>query len=219
MALSSPLSLAQFWDKLQRIARVQMAPYEPARIDRTAGGVVLKASLGEAVWRGTVTLHDDPLWDRAAEVEALIALAARPGMAFLIFDPRKPYPAADPDGSILGAAVPQIAALDANARELSLDDLPAGYVLTPGDLIGFEYGSSPTRYALHRLVSGATADGAGAAGPVEVTPPIRPGATTGTAVSLVRPVMKAVLEPDPQYGGAVPGLTQGASFGFVQTVR
>lgn len=219
MALASPLTTAQFWDKLQRIAQVQVWLNEPARIDRTAGGVVLKASLGAAVWRASLTLYDDPLWDRAAEVEALIALAARPGMAFLAYDPRKPYPASDPDGSVLGAAVPQISALDANNRELSLSDLPAGYVLTPGDLIGFEYGSSPTRYALHRLVSGATADGTGAAGPVEVTPPIRPGASTGTAVTLVRPVMKAVLEPDPQYGGAVPGVVQGARLGLVQTVR
>lgn len=219
MALSSPLGVAQFWEKLQRIARVRFWPREVSRVDRTAGGVVLKASLGNTVWMGSLELRDDPLWDRAAEIDALISVASRPGMAFLAYDPRKPYPAADPDGSILGVSSPQIASLDANNREMTLSGLPAGYVLTAGDMIGWQYGSSPTRYALHRLVTGATADGTGTTPAFEVTPFIQPGVSVGTAVTLVKPVMKAVLDVEPQFGGAVPGVVEGARFEFVQTMR
>lgn len=218
MALSFPLGLNEFFDDL-RITVAQMAPYEPRKVDRTAGGTILSASQGDAVWQGTIQIAAVNFAANPFKMEALLSVLDRAGSSFLMYDPRKCFPMSDPQGAILGSAVPRIASLSANNRELSLNDLPPGYVHTAGDLIGWQYASNPTRYALHRLVSGATADGSGATGTFEVTPFIQPGVTVGTSVALVKPVIKAVLVPSPQYGSGRAKLMPGASFDFVQTQR
>ena len=46
-------------------------------------------------------------------------------------------------------------------KSLKLGGLPAGYSLRRGDMLHFDYGSSPTRRALHRIVEDATANGPG----------------------------------------------------------
>lgn len=218
MALSFPLALPEFFDGL-RITVAQMAPNQPRKVDRTAGGTVLTASLGDAIWRGSIQIAAENVRTNPFKVEALLSVLDRAGSSFLMYDPRKPYPAADPGGSILGSSTPQIDSVNANNREMSLYGLPPGYVLTAGDLIGYTHGSDPTRYALHRLVSGATADGTGVTPEFEVTPFIQPGVTQGTNVTLIKPVLKAVLVPSPQYGGGRPQIVPGASFDFVQTLR
>lgn len=218
MALSSPLTVAQFWGDLC-IVQASLTLHEPVEINQTRSGDVITASLGDAVWRGSVVLgrEDDP--GEAARIEALLALLSRPGMAFLAYDPRKPFPAADPAGRVLGMAEPTIKTLNSNRRELSLANLPAGYVLRAGDLIGWEYGASPTRYGLHRLLEDVIADGSGDTVEFEVTPFIADAVTTSTAVSLIKPVFKAVLDAPPEYGSASAGIFPGAQFSFVQTLR
>jgi hypothetical protein len=112
---------------------------------------------------------------------------------------------------------PQLHSLDPGNRLLTLRSLPPGYVLSPGDMLGWTYGSSPVRYALHRLVTGATAEGNGTCGPLEVTPRLRGGAVGG-AVEMVRPVCKAVpLEVQPGTGDGL--ITSGATLSWVQTVK
>jgi hypothetical protein len=217
-ALTFPLSVASFFGKL-RVQDVRFQDVEPQQVDRTANGTVLKASLGEPVWRGTVRLANDANFHRGAETEALLSLASRAGASFLIYDPRKSFPKLDPTGSILGATVPSLSAIDADRRRLSLSGLPSGYTMSPGDLLGWQYGSSPVRYAYHRIVVGAVANGSGNTGLMEVTPTIPVAATAGAAVSLIRPVMKAVMQPDPDYGGGGRRGVLGASFGFSQTLR
>ena len=54
-------------------------------------------------------------------------------------------------------------------------------------MLHFDYGPSPTRRALHRIVEDATANGAGITGFFEVRPFLKAGTTTGLAVTLVRP--------------------------------
>lgn len=217
MALTFPLAEAQFMDKV-RVRVSQFWCPEPQAIDETSGGSVLKASIGEALWQGAITAAPDTDFDSEAALEALISVADRAGSTFLIHDLRKPFPAADPDGSILGTATPVIASLESNNREISVSGLPANYVLTAGDLIGWEYGSNPVRYALHRLVSGATANATGETGLFEVTPFIAP-VSIGTAIKLVRPPIKVVMRPNPSYGRARPGVSEGVEFSFVQTFR
>lgn len=218
MALTFPLSESEFMDKV-RVSNFHWWAPEAQSISETAGGTILKASIGEALWQGSLTAAPTNDFSSAAALEALISVADRAGSTFLIHDRRKPYPAADPDGSILGAASPVIASLASNNREISLSDLPAGYVLTAGDLIGWEYGSSPTRYAVHRLVEGVTANANGETADFEVTPFIAAGVSTGAAVKLIRPPIKAVLKPDPSYGRARPAVSEGVEFSFVQTFR
>ncbi|MER3352442.1 MAG: hypothetical protein RLQ73_00560 [Hoeflea sp. D1-CHI-28] len=219
MALTYPLSVADFWGKL-RMAATSFYLNEPQQIDRTAGGTVLKASLGESYWRGTGVMIPHRLDDlNGYEIEALLSVVNRAGSTFLCYDTRKPYPSADPDGSILGSSTPTISALNANNRQMNVTGLPSGYVLTAGDLIGWNYGSNPTRYTLHRIVKGVTASGAGTAIGFEVAPFIPSGTTTGTPVSLIRPVVKAVLEPNLSFGAGQGVIMPGAQFSFVQTMR
>lgn len=217
MPLAFPLSRAAFQAVLP-IAAVEFRLSEPVETSRLADGTVLTASLGAALWTGTIRLARRR-HDASQSNEALLALLQRPGASFLLADPRRPGPRRDPAGLALGTASPVLHTVEANMRELRLGGLPTGYELSPGDMLAFTYGSAPLRHALHRLVNGTVASAAGLTPPIEVVPRLRPGATPGTAVSLLHPACKAVLLPDPAYGAGGPVLTEGASFGFVQSLR
>lgn len=188
---------------------------EPMEMARLGDGSVIKGSLGEALWQGEAQLP--PAYHHnAAATEALLAKLQRAGEFMLAYDTRFNGPIADPGGAILGAATPVLHTVDGDNKRIRISGLPPAYVISPGDYIGWMYSN---RYAVHRAVTGATASGAGLTPLFEVTPFIRPGFVTGTtAVVLVRPPIKAVLL-DPQYGSGAPLITQGASFGFIQTLR
>lgn len=217
MALSYPLTQAQFLGAL-RIEEVTFRLTHPQEHTRLGDGSVISASLGAALWTGTIRLAQAN-HARHAETEALIALMDQPGATFLCHDPRYQGPAFDPTGAILGAATPMIHSVAASMRELRITGLPGGYRLTAGDMLGFQYGSNPVRYALHRIVIGGTASSGGLTPMLEVVPPLRPGAAAGLAVSLLRPACKARLLPEPTYGSGRQALSRGASFDFVQTLR
>lgn len=215
-ALTFPLSLAAFQDTLS-ISSFRMECVEPAQEAQLADGTVIRSSLGEALWRGSFELIIQTHAEAAA-AEAILALAARPGASVLLYDPRRSAPIADPDGSTISGSTPTLDAVATDRREVDVADLPSGYVLSRGDLLSFTYGSSPTRYALHRVVTGATADGTGLAADVEVTPAIRTGYSLGATITLVKPPMKAkIVGVTTGQGGPV--VTTGASLEFVQTLR
>jgi hypothetical protein len=86
-------------------------------------------------------------------------------------------------------------------------------------MLGFQYGSNPVRYALHRIVVGGTAASGGLTPLMEVVPKLRPGAVAGLPVSLIRPACKARLSPNPSYGAGRQALSRGASLDFIQTLR
>ncbi len=206
-----------FFDTL-KISAVRWWLNEPFEINRLGDGSILKSSLGAALWQVEATIarahHRD-----LADVEARVAKLQRPGQTFLAHDPRHEYPRADPGGVILGAATPVIHTLAENNREIRLSGLPEGYVISDGDLIGWQYGSAPVRHALHRVVAGATASGAGLTPLIEVAPFVRPGVIPGTtAVQLIRPPIRAVLE-SADYGSGTALFTQGARLRFIQTLR
>ncbi|MBP2160259.1 MULTISPECIES: hypothetical protein [Asticcacaulis] len=66
--------------------------------------------------------------------------------------------------------------------ELTLKGLPVGYVLSPGDYLGFSYGAEPERHALHDLASGGTANEDGEV-TVEVSGFVRLGALANRPVN------------------------------------
>lgn len=200
-----------------RVTGVMMMLSDPQEINRLGDGSILKASLGAALWAGEATLPSGP-HRQQAEAEARLARLMRAGETLLVYDPRSNGPAADPGGVILGASTPTIHTLDADNRRMRVTGLPVGYQLTAGDWIGWTYGSSPVRYALHRLETDATADGTGLTPLFAVEPFIRPGATVGAAVVLVRPPMKAVMTIA-DYGAGRARVSQGPSFSFIQTLR
>jgi hypothetical protein len=218
MALTYPLTLAQFFD-LTDIQTGKFTLPDARQFDTTAGGEILESSLGSRLWMGEVTLISKTHKSQA-QIEAFIEALMEPGTSFLAYDKRAAFPASDPTGSILGAATPVISSVAANNKDLTISGLPAAYVLTRGDMLSFTYSSSPTRYALHRVVVGATASGGGVA-TVEVTPPIRPGFAVSAAITLIKAKMQAKIVPgsyQPSHGD--PGLqSSGVSFQFSQTLR
>lgn len=217
-ALTFPLPLSEFQDRFL-ISSMRFSLPAASQVDRTAGGGILKASIGDELWRGMFSVPLTTDRSEAARLDGLISILDRGG-SFLTFDASKCHPAADPDGSILGAATPSIRTLDSgDARMVALQGLPQDYQLTGGDLIGWVFGSDPVRYALHRIISDVAANISGDTVLFEVSPFIDPGVSPGTPVTLVKPVIKAVLEPDPSYAQHRPVVSSGQQFSFVQTKR
>jgi hypothetical protein len=190
----------------------------PQEHTRLGDGTVISASLGASLWTGTIRLAQAN-HPRHAQMEALLALMDQPGASFLCHDPRYVGPASDPTGSVLGSRTVTIHTVASNMRELRITGLPSGYLLSPGDMLGFQYGSSPVRHALHRIVVGGTASGSGLSPLLEVVPNLRPGAVAGLVVSLVRTACKARLLPEPTYGSGRQAISRGAGFDFIQTLR
>ena len=217
MAYSFPLSLADFFDMLM-IGQLELGPTDATVTSRTRGGEVLTAQVGNVVWQGIAQIvmhsHGD-----ADALRAMLQLLRRPGGSFLATPMQRKGPILDPDGTILGAAAPEIDQIDANRRDVRIKDLPAAYALSAGDYLSYTYGSSPTRYGFHQLAQGATANGSGVASGLEVTPPIPAGASATLAITLVKPVFKAVLADAPGYGAFLPAKVDGMQFSFVQTLR
>lgn len=203
MALTYPLSLAAFQDKF-RISVAEFYLNNPRQIDRTASGTQNSASLGDAVWQGSFQVPPTNSRSEAAQLDALLSVLDRAGSSFLVYDPSKPDPASG------GTGTGTLASISGTDRRLIT--ITGGPTLTAGDLLSFTYGSSPTRYALHRIVGISGSE-------IEVTPFIPDAATTGVTVTFNKPVMKAVLRPDPDYGSHRPVVSSGKQFSFVQTLR
>ena len=215
--LSYPLPYAQFLGAL-RVEEVTFRLSHPQEHTRLGDGTVISASLGASLWTGNIRLAQAN-HIRHARMEALVALMDQPGATFLCHDPRYLGPASDPAGVILGSRTVTIHTVASTMRELRLAGLPSGYILSAGDMLGFQYGANPVRYALHRIVVGGTATSGGLTPLIEVVPNLRPGAVAGLAVSLIRPACKARLLPEPSYGSGRQALSRGASFDFIQTLR
>lgn len=220
MPLAYPLSREAFWDILP-VAQTAFELPENVELAATRGGEQLAAEAGERLWQGEVAIGRLTRAE-TGRPEVLVDLVRGPGRPFLAYDRTRPAPLLDPTGTILGAATPAILALNgSDARELRLQGLPAGYVLSAGDYLSFAYGSAPVRQALHRVVDPTvTANGAGQTPFFEVVPHIRPGAAAAAAVTLVRPWCKAVLV----FGSVTPmrgsrTIFDGLGFRFVQTLR
>lgn len=215
MALSFPLSQLTFFAGLP----VTFSSFHlPAflNMSRTRGGSIRTATLGERLWTGRISIPPRRHADAAA-IEAKLSVLSEAGRSFFAHPLPITGPIADPTGAGLVGFSPVLYALQEGGREMRISGLPAGYALTAGDMIGWTYGSNPTRYAVHRLVGGVTASGAGITPLFEVTPAIRPGASIGAAVALVKPQLKAVLIPG-QAALARPIVTEGLTLDFIQTL-
>lgn len=219
MVQTFPLPLDGFFAGLP-IASITFDLSEALEQSQTGAGEILDADLGPRLWTGEVTLGK---LNRAEKQQALARIDALryAGRSFFVYPTDQAYPLADPTGAGLAGATPQIDALGADTRQIALNGLPAGYQLSEGDFLAFEYVNTASRYALHKLSgAGATADALGVTPLFEVVPHIRPGATMGAAVVLGRPYCKARLVPDSvQPGRTRKTFTEGISFRFVQTLR
>lgn len=218
MAYSFPLSVADFMRALP-IAEISFDAPEQIEVNQTAGGEIITADLAPMLWQGDVRLGT-MTHAEASHADVMLDLLRPAGRMFYAYDTRRPAPLADPAGLILGSTVPTIASLISGNRELTLAGLPAWYVLSRGDYLAFDYGT-PSRRALHKVVTEQVQAGStGTTGAIEVTPMIRPGASTGASVTLVRASCLARLVPNTvSKGQSIRTITRDASFRFIQSLR
>lgn len=214
--LSFPLSLDAFWRKL-RIRSFDLTLGGGLQHMATGGGEVIASATGQRLWQGDVELV--PGYDHG-EVEGLLRILQGPGCSFLIEAHKRPCPLQDPNGGILGGASPVIASLPSGGRSLTLSGLPAGYRLSPGDFLSWTR-DTPVRHELAEVLTAAVADGSGVVPEFDVSPGVRPGVVVGAAVTLVRPVFRAVIVPGSVKAegvGAGRGPRSGPGFSFRQTL-
>lgn len=217
MTLSFPLNRPGFMNKLKFVSARFEAPTQ-RQATGLGGGEVLSAEIAPALWQGQFTLASMSIVE-AAEIRALLSMLEVPGRAFFAYHPDRAGPALDSDGSIVSGHSPVISDWDANDSTINLSGLPDGYVISPGDMVSWEYGTSPVRYALHRFVEGATVS-AGVTGDLQVYPHIRGTISADEPVHLRKPFCKAIIVPGSTDFGVTQGRrVTGVSFSFRQSLR
>jgi hypothetical protein len=219
MPLSFPLPLSQFWGDRNHVGGLTFHLTGNTVAEISSGGEVFTSTRGTRLWTGQVSFARRSARE-IRRTDAILSELREAGTSFLIFPLDAEYPQNDPTGGLLGAATPTVSFVFANGAELSVAGLPAGYVLRQGDFLSFPYGANPVRQALHQVVRDRTADAGGTIQFLQLTPRIRPGLATGTVLTLVRPVCKAIVRPrshQPATFARVHG--EGLGFEFIQTLR
>ena len=183
MAVSFPLAVTAFMDLLKTEAVVPYLDFQQELSFIGSGGTIAK-DLAPALWRAairTVPMDHDELAYFMAMIEAMHGSTN----TFYCYDTTRRYPKLDPTGSIVGSSAVKINGVSGTTA-LSLKALPASYVISVGDLLSFDYGSTPSR-AFHRALEQVTANGSGVTGNFDVSPPLRSGAAADISVSLKKP--------------------------------
>ncbi len=216
MAIAYPLSATDWFGKLP-ISSMTMDPVESVVADMTGAGEPITDDVAPMLWKGTISLGR-MLQAEAAHASVMMDLIRTSGALFWAFDARRPAPAADPRGMVLGTATPTIHALPSGNRSIALAGLPAGYVLSIGDYLGFAYGGG--RRALHRVAElQVQAASNGITPAFEVSTLINPGAVVGAAVQLIRPAIPCMRVTGSVMTGETRGkITEGFTFQFSQSL-
>lgn len=218
MARTYPLTVAQFFAGIP-ITSFTFSLGEALESGETGGGEILTASVGNRLWKIDVDVA--PLYyNQMEQIKADFDTLRYPGRSLIVPAMPLQYPQYDPTGAVLGSSAVTLNAVAGNNRELKLAGLPAGYVITRGDMLSFQYGSNPVRYALHQIVVGGVANGSGITDYLEVSSFIRTGWVLNQSVKLAKPEVKAVYVPKSFNPGKSKGMfTDGVSFSLTQTFR
>lgn len=158
---------------------------------RQAGGLPRVADIGPAIWMAKIQTGE-MYNDDAESAAALINQMGGSLGTFLAWNPRRPYPKADPTGALIAGHSPTLN--DVSGNVITLHDLPAGYQISRGDKISWDWGSSPTHRAFHEFCADATADGSGVL-TCEVSPYVRTGWAVNAAVTLAQPTVEMMISP------------------------
>lgn len=87
----------------------------------------------------------------------------------------------------------RLTAVASNSKQISLDELPNGFVITAGDYVSWDYASG-TKTALHQFVQTVTLPG-GSVTEIEVRPHVRTGWSTNQGVRMHRPAARMIIVP------------------------
>jgi hypothetical protein len=214
MALPQTLPAASFADLL-RIEDIQFIQTFQQQRSATGGGDTRYADRAPALWKVDLTTTHMP----NAEAEGIMALInSRAGgmKTILLHNYRLPFPASDPDGSIIGATIPAISVIT-DRLHVSFSGFPPGYVIPLGTYFGIVVGD------LHYLGQFAEARTAnpitGTVAATEIWPPL-PASITGTPdVIIAKPSAKFRIEPGTAYPSKVDALHSTIKLSAEQTYR
>ncbi|MBY6160036.1 hypothetical protein KUV73_04090 [Mameliella alba] len=188
-------------------------------VSETGGGEILTARTGPRLWSGVATITAARPGDQD-RVLAYVDLIRQSGASFHLFDPRRSRPQSDPSGTLQGVAVCTVQSVAANAREITLQGLPEGFVLTPGDLVTIPHGTPAVPYLGRVVIGDSFAAGIPTTATVELVPFLPNDVHVGQEVTLTQPYCKAVYVPNSFSGvDRKPSHDTGFSFGWRQTVR
>jgi len=182
-----------------RIGRSDVKPMYQQTQAPLRGGQVQAAELGPPLWRGswqTVTLSEEQGLIWSAWLESLRG-AVR---TFKARDTTRDYALRYPNG-YAGLTVGGnpwdgtgiIEDVGEQLDTLDISGLPAGFIVSVGDLCSYGYASG--RQVMHRVMEGATADGSGDI-TLTVEPIVKPAPDENAVVSFLRPWFKATLDPN-----------------------
>ena len=206
MALTFPYPLAF----LSAHIKAAQIPLTLRRFDETSGsadGRFWSARMAAPLWSAVVTLVARS-WAEAREVDAKILALDGMAKTFLWADPVY-SPAA---GGSPGSGV-TVSAIASDRTAISLAGLPAGYQVTTGDRLSIAYSG---RVWMATFSETRAANGSGALASTAIYPYLPLGVSTGAAVEMASPYLKAIVE---SYTGftAMPGrYSQGATLTLLQ---
>ena len=189
-----------------RVATVSFVIDRVLAASRARGGVVQVSERGRSLWRCALTTT--PLTGPQFEAWRAWLDSMRGGLnTFLCFDTQRCRPQAYPGSgwSLLrfdGTPFDGTATITAAAAySVELAALPAGYVVTAGDVMSWAWRSTRT---YHRVVEGGIADGAGQVS-VQVEPDIPTDEGVPGVVKLERPdaVFRIVETPELERSGVL----------------
>jgi hypothetical protein len=215
MAITFPVALSVFASTL-RVLESQFWREDFIETSGTARGDILTSEIAAPKWRARVALSG-MTYEDAAAAQAMIELIG-PHQQFYLYNPMKPYPRHDPTGSIVAAATVTIYAVGSDNRSIRLQGLPAGYVISAGDMFSYSFGSNPVRRCLCRAVETVTASGIGLTPAFAVSGTLRTGTVSGLVVNLRKPFAKMMFAPGTFTAGSgtLSRVTTGMSFEAIE---
>lgn len=214
MALANPLPAADFADrfKVQDIRFVQSFNQQRSM---TAGGNTGYADRAVSLWAAEITTEVMS----NAEAEGIMALInSRAGglKTVLLYNWRLPYPATDPNGSIIGPTVPEINVIT-DRLHVSFSGFPPGYQIPLGTYFGVVKNGL---YYLGQFAEARTANPiTGAVASVEIWPPLPASIASGDDVIIRKPCGKFRIVPGSAYPSKVSSLHSEIKFSAEQTYR
>lgn len=166
--------------------------YRRQELSRSAFGRTFVKDLGDPIWRASYVsknLKPNQLDNWRARLDILDG-GVNTFRACVI---SRCYPIAHPRGAWPGGAsfsgVGALSGIAANRKEIRLNGLPVGTILSPGDVIMIGEGR------IHRVVVGAVM-GTTQTGLIEIRPHLRPGVVNGTAATIVNPWSLMSIDPE-----------------------
>lgn len=195
MALSFPRSLPSDF----RVVGMSFPPAPMLEVTPLRSGRQISKNLGPTLWRPRY--ESAPLTPAQAGVVRALYDTLTSVEEFYAYDLLREYPLAYAGGwgglTVGGNpfnGLGSLADVASNNKEIDIVNLPAGFVLSPGDYLAFTFSTSLR--ALHRVVAAKTANGSGEISDVEVRPHVRPGWAVSADVSFYRPSCRAIILPD-----------------------